>query len=96
MSDQTKTGIDVFDEDRDGRIDAPQGHDAGLNLLSELFIPTSERPTSDLAIARECIGDRSGLLRPSPMMLMSQRLRQALAANEVKGYGCEVVHRVDA
>lgn len=87
----TKFGIDVFDDDEEGRYRCPLGHVAGLNLLSEVHADTVELP-ADFAITRKLVGERIGLLRPAPLLLVSQRVRTALVEADIKGYGLEAVH----
>jgi hypothetical protein len=95
VSEQTRFGINVFDEDREGGYRCPLGHVAGLNLLSEVYLPRGSWPGTDFAVTRELVGVRRGLLRPTPLLLMSQRARQAFVENGVKGYQLEVVHLLE-
>jgi hypothetical protein len=90
----TRFGADNFDEDPLGEHRCPLGHVAGLNLLSELHLPTEDLPQTDFAITQQLVGDRRGLLRPAPLLLVSQRARNVLVAHRIKGYGLEVVHLV--
>ncbi len=91
----TRFGTDIFDEDPEGAHRCPLGHVAGLNLLSELYVPRRDLPNTDFAVTRELVGDRRGLLRPSPLLLVSQRVRVLLVEHGIKGYDLEVAHLVE-
>lgn len=91
LAEETRVGIDVFDDDLDGRYRCPLGHVAGLNLLSEIHVDVPSLP-ADFAITRELVGERVGLLRPEPLVLVSQRVRAALVEADVKGWAFEVAH----
>ena len=92
----TRFGIDPFDDDPEGAHRCPLGHVAGLNLLSEIHVLREDRPGTDFAITRELVGDRRGLLRPAPILLVSQHARAVLDAHGFKGYRLEVAHVVDS
>lgn len=88
----TQFGVDIFDEDAEGRYRCPLGHVAGLNLLSELWVDRGTWSRSDVSCTKELVGDRRGLLVPAPLLLISQRLRRLLESNGIKGYNVEVAH----
>jgi hypothetical protein len=88
----TQYGIDPFDLDEAGEYRCPLGHIAGLNVLSELTIARSSWTGADLVATRQLIGRRVGLLVPSPLYLVSQRLYQRLVAEGIKGFTFEVAH----
>ena len=90
----TRFGIDVFDDDPEGFHRCPLGHVAGLNILSEVHIQRDLWPGTDFAVTRELVGDRRGLLRPAPLLLVSQRARQVLTEHRIKGLRLEVAHPV--
>jgi hypothetical protein len=81
----TQFGVDVFDDDPQGAHRCPLGHVAGLNLLSEIYVRREDWPETDFAITRELVGDRRGLLRPTPLLLISQRARAILVDHGIKG-----------
>ena len=91
----TRFGIDLFDEDPEGDYRCPLGHVAGLNLLSELHVQRECLPGTDLAVTRELVGNRRGLLRPAPLLLVSQAVRNVLTEHGIKGYRLEIAQIVD-
>jgi hypothetical protein len=91
----TQFGVDVFDHDAQGAHRCPFGHVAGLNLLSEIYVRQEDWPATDFAVTRELVGDRRGLLRPAPLLLVSQRARANLVDRGLKGYRLEVAHFVE-
>jgi hypothetical protein len=93
----TRFGQDPFDLDEKGEYRCPQGHTAGLNILSELSVLRGEWDGADLCATRQLLGYRSrngGVLRPYPMLLISQRLRRVLVELKAKGFDLEVAHLV--
>lgn len=91
----TITGIDHFDPDIKNEYRCPLGHVIGLSILSELSIINSTWNKSDIAVTRELIGVNRGLLRASPLVLISQKLRKILVEYKVKGIKIEVAHLVN-
>jgi hypothetical protein len=91
----TQFGADVFDDDPKGSHRCPLGHVAGLNLLSEIYIRREDWSETDFAVTRELVGDRRGLLRPAPLLLISQRARALLVDHRIKGYRVEVAYLTD-
>ncbi len=88
----TRFGIDPFDEDVDGHHRCPFGHVSGLNQLSELWVSRGAWDGSDVVMTKDMVGTRRGLLVPTPMLLISPRLRQLLRAEGIKGYKLDVAH----
>ncbi len=85
----TKTGIDPFDEDVKNEYRCPRGDLIGLNLLSEVYVDRGSYDGSDVAITRQFVGKANSWLL-SPVLLISQRFRQLLEAEKIKGYTLEV------
>jgi hypothetical protein len=92
---ETSFGINVFEHDREGRFRCPESHVAGLNVLSEVHLRRADWPGTDLAVSRELVGVRRGLLRPTPLLLINQRARQVLMEKGIKGYALEVARVSD-
>jgi hypothetical protein len=90
----TLTGNDPFDRDEHNAQRCPQGHVAGLNLLSELSVQRASHVGNDLTRTRQSIGLRSGVLRPASPVLISPKLRELLVELEVKRLNIEVVYLV--
>jgi hypothetical protein len=90
----TIAGIEPFDHDSDSVYRCPYGHVIGLNLLSEVSIARLSGTPMDLIRTHQCVGARVGLLRPRSILLVSQRVRQAVLKAGLKGWQFEVVHIV--
>jgi hypothetical protein len=88
----TRFGIDPFNEDEDGKYRCPHAHVRGLNLLSEVSLKRGSWDRSDFAITDGLVGMKQGLLRPRPLLLISQRVRNLLEEHKLKGYRLEVAH----
>lgn len=89
-------GINPFNDDLDGEYrclhGAEKDHVAGLNRLSEVFVDGSAWDGSDITCTTQLVGTRRGLLRPSPLILISPRFRRLLQENNIKGFREEVVY----
>jgi hypothetical protein len=90
----TRTGIDPFDDDSKGRYSCCRGDTIGLNLISELWVSRQdfENETCDIAVTKQHVGVRRGLLRPERMLLISPRAWRVLDDNGIKGFRVEVAH----
>lgn len=88
----TLAGVRPSDLDSEGTYRCPLGHVIGLNLLSELTVSRRDRPKTDFAITRQYIGVRRGLLAPAPLIVVSQRVREVIERNHIKGCRLEVAH----
>ena len=90
----TRIGVSPSDDDAKGEHRCPRGHTIGLNLISELWVSRGdfENCKCDIAFTRQHVGTRRGLLRPTPLLLISPRLWRALEASGLKGFGVEVAH----
>ena len=87
---RTRVGEDPFDEERKGGC--PRGDVIGLNRLSELTVRRTSLSDADVMGTWQMIGVRRGLLRPHPLLLLSQRLWRAVAAAGIRGLLVEAVH----
>jgi len=88
----TRFGIDPFDEDAEGRYRCPLGHTAGLNILSELSVGRDSWHGADMTVTRQYVGHRQGVLVPSPLIVISPRLRRLLIEHDIKGFKTEVAY----
>lgn len=68
------------------------GDTVGLNLISEIYIHRDSWPRTDLAVTRQFVGHRMGLLRPRRLLLASPRLLALLKRHRIRGFGVEVAH----
>lgn len=86
----TRAGSDPFDESSSGRC--PGGHVIGLRLLSEVTVKRSGVPEADFMETRQMVGIRQGLLRPRPILLLSQRAFRLISGEKLHGLRIEVAH----
>jgi hypothetical protein len=70
----------------------PHGHTIGLNLLSELSVEGLSDFAGDVVRTRQCVGVRRGVLRPKAILVVSQKIRNAVVEFGLKGWRFEVVH----
>ncbi len=90
----TRFGIGPFDDDPAGEFRDPAARIAGLNILSPCHVAADAWDASDFAETRERIGREAGLLRPTPLLLVSPRVRELFDEHDVKGASFEVAHLV--
>ena len=91
----TRFGKGPFDDDEAGEYRCPEGHVAGLRLLSELSLDRNSLDGSDIYATQQQVGMRSrngGVFRPYPLLVISPRLRRALEEMGAKGFELEVAH----
>jgi hypothetical protein len=93
----TRAGNNPFDDDVDGEFRCPRGDTIGLNLISELWLSRADygNSKSDICFSAQRFGERRGLLRPEPELLISPRLQRALSDSGLKGLRFEVTHLSD-
>ncbi len=80
--------------DRQGDYRCPLGHTIGLNLLSELSVDEVGFDGCDIALTKQQVGVRRGLLRPEPLLLISHRLWESLIQRQLNGMNFEILHLV--
>ena len=64
----------------------------GLNLISEVSVDRGTLGTADVALTRQFVGVRRGVLRPYRLILVSSKLRAALVSERIRGCYFEVAH----
>jgi hypothetical protein len=96
VTEPTLFGVDPFDHDSQARYRCPEseepGHVLGLNRLSQLWILEASWSGEDITCTSSFVGSRRGILRPRPLILISQRFYQILTENKIKGVAVEVVN----
>ncbi|WP_224242682.1 hypothetical protein [Hyalangium gracile] len=92
---RTVTGNHPFDLDEGNRHRCPNGHVAGLNQISELYVHRKGWDESDWCRTDKLFGMRQGELRPEPRLLISQKLRQVLVGMKARGFELEIAHLVE-
>jgi hypothetical protein len=90
----TRIGDDPFNHGPEGEHCCPLGDTIGLNVISEVSVLAQSRGNNDIVCTRQFIGDRAGVLRPKPLILVSPRAWKLFEAENVKGAYFEVVHLV--
>lgn len=90
----THFAIDPVREDVAGKYRCPQGHVAGLAIVSEAYVDGSSWDRADLVQSEQLYGLREGLLVPQPLVLISQRFYQLLKSENIRGFRIEVAHLV--
>lgn len=91
----TKTGEDPFNIDEENNYRCKRGHTIGLDILSELSVYEKSWDGSDIVATKELFGVNRGLLRTSPLLLVSQRLFRLMREIKFKGFTVEVVHLIN-
>jgi hypothetical protein len=89
----TRFGSDYLAPEPDSSR-CPQGHVAGHQLISPVHISRDSLNGNDWAFTRQRLGLRMGLIRPYPLMIISQRLYQLLKEMKVRNLHAEIAHLV--
>ncbi len=72
----------------------PLSHAVAAEFLSEVYLRRSEWDGSDIAVTTSLFGQGRNLLRPTPLIVISQRTYRVLQVAGVRGFSCEVAHLV--
>jgi hypothetical protein len=72
----------------------PLGHSVVTAFLSELYLRRGAWDGSDIAVTSALFGQGRNLLRPTPLIIISQRMYRALQQTGLQGYSVEVAHLV--
>lgn len=86
----TRFGNGPFDGDVEGHYRCPLGCVSGLNILSDVHLAEPGLGALDFAVSRQRRGVRRGQLVPTPLLLISPRLRLLLVELTVRGCSIEV------
>jgi hypothetical protein len=93
LADKTKLGKDPFSPSQVSWR-CPLGHAVVTEFLSEIYLHRKAWDGSDIAITSALFGQGRNLLRPTPLIIISQRMYQALKETGLTGFSCEVAHLV--
>jgi len=93
LAEATKTGRDPFSPS-EVSWHCPLGHSVVTQFLSEIYLKRTEWDGSDIVITKALFGQGRNLLRPTPLIFISQRMYQAISAAGLTGYSLEVAHLV--
>jgi hypothetical protein len=93
LAEGTKLGSDPFTP-RQPTWRCPFGHSVAAEFLSEVWLHRKEWDGSDIAATNSLFGQGRNLLRPAPLIIISQRAYRALVSMGAKGFSVEVVRFV--
>jgi hypothetical protein len=93
LSEKTNLGKDPFSPSETNWRCA-LGHSLVTGFLSEIFLNRQEWDGSDIAVTDNLFGQGRNLLRPTPLIVISQPLYQVLVDYRFKGFSCEIVRLV--
>jgi hypothetical protein len=87
----TVLGRDPFDS---GRIPwrCPSGHSTVSQFLTEIRISESDWDGSDISVTSDLFGQGRNLLRPTPLLLISQKTYRSFGQAGIRGLSYEVAH----
>ncbi len=93
LAENTKMGRDPFAPSQLS-WQCQLGHSMVTMFLSEVYLRRDAWDGSDIAITSALFGQGRNLLRPCPLIIISQRMYRALEMAKVKGLSYERVHLV--
>jgi hypothetical protein len=93
LDEKTKLGRDPFN---DSAVSwrCPRGHSVVTQFLSETYFCREAWDGSDIAVTSDLFGQGQNLVRPTPLIIISQRLFRVIEKAGLKGFSCEVAHLV--
>jgi len=91
LAENTKLGRDPFSPSQLS-WQCPLGHSIVAEFLSEVYLHRNAWAGSDIAVTTALFGQGRNLLRPAPLIIVSQRMYRALTKAEIKGLSFECVH----
>lgn len=93
LAETTRLGRDPFSPSQISWR-CPLGHSVVTAFLSEIYLQRSAWDGSDIAITNALFGQGRNLLRPTPLIIISQRMYRVLQEAGLKGFSVEVAHLV--
>jgi hypothetical protein len=93
LAEITKLGRDPFN---DSAVSwrCPLGHAVVAQFLSETYFHRTAWDGSDIAIMSDLFGQGRNLVRPTPLIIISQHLFRVISDAGLKGFSCEIAHLV--
>src|SRR3984893_8115608 len=70
----------------------PLGHSVVTQFLSEIYLDRNGWDGSDITVTSDLFGQGRNLLRPMPLIIVSQRTFRTLDKAGLKGFSYEIVH----
>jgi hypothetical protein len=93
IAETTKLGSDPFSQST-ASWECPQGHSRVTAFQSEIFLHRKEWDGSDISTTSSLFGQGRNLLRPTPLIIISQRIYRAIQSAGLKGVSYEVAHLI--
>lgn len=93
LAEGTKLGRDPFSPSQLSWR-CPLGHSLVTEFLSEIYLHRNAWDGSDIAVTSALFGQGRNLLRPTPLIIISQRTYRALQEAGIKGFSVEVAHLI--
>jgi len=93
LAENTRLGRDPFSPSQISWR-CPLGHSMVTEFLSEIYLQRSSWDGSDVAVTEALFGQGRNLLRPTPLIIISQRMYRTLQEAGLKGFSVEVAHLV--
>jgi hypothetical protein len=91
LSKATRLGKDPFSPSQVSWY-CPLGHSVVTQFLSEIHLDRNGWDGSDITVTSDLFGQGQNLLRPMPLIIVSQRMYRTLERAGLKGFSCEIVH----
>jgi len=91
LSNATRLGKDPFSPTHIS-WQCPLGHSVVTQFLSEIYLQRDGWDDSDISVTTDLFGQGRNLLRPTPLILISQRTYRALETAGLKGFSVEIAH----
>jgi hypothetical protein len=93
LENTTKLGRDPFSPSEISWR-CPLGHAIATNFLSEIYLNRNEWDGSDIAATNALFGQGRNLLRPAPLIIISQRTYRVIEESGLAGFSFEIAHLV--
>jgi len=93
LAEATKLGRDPFSPSQISWR-CPLGHSIVTEFLSEIYLHRDRWDGSDIAVTAALFGQGRNLLRPTPLIIISQRMYRILQEAGLRGFSCEIGHLV--
>jgi hypothetical protein len=93
LAESTRLGRDPFSPSQISWR-CPLGHSVVAEFLSEIYLQRGMWDGSDIAVTEALFGQGRNLLRPTPLIIISQRMYRILQEAGLKGFSVEVAHLV--
>lgn len=89
----TKLGRDPFSSSGPS-WHCPLGHSVVTEFLSEIYLHRDSWQGCDIAVTKALFGQGRNLLRPTPLIMVSQRMYRILEEAGLTGFSYEIAHLV--